>query len=81
MKNLIKTVSVVALSMMIGNAWAACPKNLTAEQMYDCIVAESPSDDASARAISRKSNPKERTTEQERPDKQVKAESTKHTDM
>ena len=40
MKTLVKTVSAVALTVAMGNAWAGCPSSLSADQMYDCIVVE-----------------------------------------
>ena len=81
MKNLIKTVSVVVLSVVMGSAWAECSRSLNAEQMYDCIVAESPSDDSSISGIATKSDTKKTTAEKERSDKQVRAEAVKHVDM
>ncbi len=81
MKNLIKTVGVVALSAVMGSAWAECPKNLNAEQMYDCIVSETPGDDSSTRAISVSGDTKKNKSANEQPEKQVRAESVKHADM
>ena len=84
MKTLVKTASAVALTVAMGNTWAACPSSLSADQMYDCIVVEG--------AGSEYKDPKQAAKKKDnelpvlkaygkRTDQQAKSDRTKHTDM
>ncbi len=44
MKKAVLTMSAVALTLAMGNAQAACPNYLNAEETYDCIVMEGAGD-------------------------------------